>query len=126
MRFLAILLANIMWLTPSVQVFANTMADTHCRAHGHISATAPDVAHDSKHAQHHDGMHSDHDASQQTEEAEQCKCGCICGLAYVTSTALVPSLMTADALAPEHFRTVFSSAHPHSIHTVLQRPPISS
>ncbi|MEK6805768.1 MAG: hypothetical protein AABY95_03870 [Pseudomonadota bacterium] len=128
---MAILLANIMWLTPSVQVFAGTMADTHCRATRHISATAPDAAHDPKHAQHHGGMdmganHMNHGVSQQTEDAEQCKCGCICNLACAASTALVPTLMTPDALPPEHFAAVFSSAHPHSIHAVLQRPPISS
>lgn len=134
MRALSILLSLILWLTPAFQAFANTMASAHCRAQGHISATAPDAAHDSKHAQHHGGAqaesagatHADHGASQQAEDAGHCKCGCLCNLACAASTALAPSLMTADALVPEHFRAVSGSAHPHSIHTVLQRPPISS
>lgn len=134
MRTLSILLSLVLWLTPAFQAFANTMASAHCRAQGHISATAPDAAHDTGHAQHHGSApaepagaaHADHGASQQTEDAGHCQCGCICNLACTASAALAPSLMTAGTLAPEYFGAVSSSAHPHSIHPVLQRPPIST
>ena len=134
MRRLSYVLAAVMWLAPVMQVFAGTMAEAHCRAQGHISATAPDAAHDPTHAQHHDGehamhagaAHTGHGASQQTEDAGQCKCGCICNLACAAGAALAPTLMTAEVPTPEHFRVVSGSTHPHSVHTVLQRPPISS
>lgn len=134
MRALSILLSLILWLTPAFQAFANTMASAHCRAQGHISAAAPDAAHDSLHAQHHGEAqaesagttHADHGVSQPAGDAGHCECGCLCNLACAASTALAPSLMTADALVPEHFRAVSSGVHPHSTHTVLHRPPIFS
>lgn len=139
MRALSILLSLILWLTPAFQAFANTMASVHCRAQGHISATAPDAAHDSTHAQHHGdapaepsgtmpagAAHANHGAAQQAEDAGHCKCGCICNLACTAGVALAPSRPGTEVLASEYFRPALTTSLPHSTHAVLQRPPITS
>ncbi len=129
MRTLNILLVVALWLSPVVQAYARTLSQAHCRAQGHISMTSPDAAHDATHAAHH-GDHAAQEPSTQTAhaghgamDADQCKCGCLCGHAGVLSVAILPSFFFADAALPEHFDTVSEAAPPHAEHPAPQRPP---
>lgn len=129
MRALSVVLAMALWLGPTVQVYARTLSQAHCRALGYISMTAPDAAHDATHAAHHDhempaqspaqSAHPGHDAAH----AEQCQCGCLCGHAGVISAAILPSFLFADVPRPQHFDVVNEAAPPHAEHPAPQRPP---
>lgn len=131
MRRLACLFALIMGLAPAMQVFAATMAQAHCRANGHITATAPDASDASMHAQHHGDAAMvdeapDHASMQHAAGDNSCQCGCLCNLACAAGAALAPSMGVAQSQAPEHFQQVAGSALQLATHSVLQRPPIFS
>ena len=127
MRTGAWMLAFLMWLAPVVQVFASTVAEAHCRAHGHLSATAPSPAHDATHAAHHSGdtAHADHDGVSDRGD-EQRTCACPCDLACGPGMALLPALPTLGSAAPEQAVAAATVVHPQIIQSVPQRPPASS
>ena len=126
MRALNILLVLTLWLSPVVQAYARTLSQAHCRAQNHISLTAPNIAQDAMHAAHHGQPSADipapHDGHG-TLDADQCKCGCLCGHAGVISAVILPSFLFAEAPLPEHFDVVSEAAPPHAEHPALQRPP---
>lgn len=131
MRILPAMLALLLGLAPALQAYGKTMAQAHCRANGHISATAPDAAHDALHAQHHApdaGAHADHAAGGAEAKADgaHCQCGCLCNVAC-GSGAAVPAFAGAAGAAPSHepWQLATDIRHPVSVHDSLLRPPRS-
>jgi hypothetical protein len=118
-------LALVVWLAPSLQVFAMTLAEAHCLEHGHSALDSGPPAHAAMHEHHqHEGAPGDHSARSNGGH-DTAHCACPCGLACTAAMALLPALPAAEFSAPERAAALDVSLHTHAIHAVPQRPPTS-
>lgn len=126
-RAISIVLAVILWLTPTVQAFAGISSASHCRTHGHLLMLAADSTHGdvstqqdltSRHHHHISGaMH--HAAGNGSHS----KCDCPCGLACAVGVAIATSLPIATVPVHGHWSSSVPGGHPVSIPALLLRPP---
>lgn len=129
MRALPVLLAVLLVSMPAMQVYGGTMADAHCRTHGHLSNLAPDAEQDSIHAQHHAadaGAQAHHAAAGADAKADgaHCQCGCLCD-AVCAGGAVLSAWFDVPTAAPLHepWQALTDMRHPVSVHDSLLRPP---
>lgn len=114
----------MLWLAPAVQVYAGTLADAHCRTHGHAALTAPDAAAGPIHAAQASGEDSSmHHAHHGDHHTAQAKCECLCGLACAGHAAMTAGITDAGTSSPERFAVVQETVHPHAEPYHPQRPP---
>lgn len=130
MRFLTAALILVLWASPIVQAYGQTLSEAHCRARGHMSATAPDAAHDSVHAAHHQHTmhttsHGSAGAMQDHDAGQQCKCGCLCAQACGASAAVAATFHFPDSLLTAPFGIRNDAAPSHAEHPAPERPPAS-
>lgn len=129
MRALPLILSLLLASFPAVQAYGKTLADTHCRARGHLSSLAPHAAHDPVHAQHHApdvSTHARHAAAADLVKADaaHCQCGCLCNVACAGGAVLAASFgMPAAAPLHEPWQALTDIRHPVAVHEFLLRPP---
>ena len=126
MRLLPTFLALVLAVTPVIQVFAGTMAESHCHMHGHVDASAA-LARGGSHDMHHPGSHLMHGGSQvagHDQGGVHCKCGCMCGLACIVGVALTADpASTVALLVHEHWQISPGAGRAIAIPRFLLRPP---
>jgi hypothetical protein len=126
-RVFSIVLAVMLWLTPTVQAFAGFSSEAHCRTHGHLLMLAADRAHgdvstqqDQPSGHHHHISGGPHHAAG---NGSHCKCGCLCGLACAESPAVATSLPVAAVPVHGPWSLAVPAGHPALIPALLLRPP---
>lgn len=120
------LLALVVWLAPSLQVFAVTLAEAHCHEHGHSAPDSGLPAHAAMHAhQQHQGSHGHDLSARSTGGHDTAHCACPCGLACSAALALLTALPAAEFSTPERAPALDVSLHTHAVYAVPQRPPAS-